>query len=428
MGWSVMINLIAVMLVYYYLPPDGKGLNMLISQVTIFGIFNIMALVTASGRLLDAFYDPFIGRRSDITHSKRGRRIPYMLYSTMPSVLFCILVFYPPQHTVATSNAVWLTIMLALFFVATTTYIIPYNALLPELADTTEDKIRLSSFQQAGFVLGIVISSLTNNIADVLQGSMQISTRSVAVQYAVIILSIIAGILMLVPVFAIDEKKYCHSAPSSIPLKEALKASLQNKNFIYFLIACFSYFMSLNLITNGLLYDVTVLAGLPESYGSKFMAFMVLLSLLFYPVVNILVKRTGEKRLMIFSFFLLAIAFTGITLLGRLPLEPRIQLFVLLAMAAFPAAALGILPNAILAGIAAKDVEETGDSKEGTYFAVNYFAAKLGQTFGIALFAALTIYGKDPGHDEGLRLTGICGFVLCLLAGIVFTGFKELED
>jgi len=105
-----------------------------------------------------------------------------------------------------------------------------------------------------------------------------------------------------------------------------------------------------------------------------------------------------------------------------------LQLFVLLAMAAFPAAALGILPNAILAGIAAKDVQETGDSKEGTYFAVNYFAAKLGQTFGIALFAALTVYGKDPGHDEGLRLTGICGFVLCLLAGIAFTGFKELED
>lgn len=428
MGWSVMINLVAVMLVYYYLPPEGKGLNMLLSQVTIFGVFNIMALVTASGRLFDAFYDPFIGRRSDITHSKLGRRIPYMLYSILPSVIFCILIFYPPQHNVATSNAVWLTIILSLFFIATTTYIIPYYALLPELAATTHDKIRLSSFQQAGYVLGIVISSFTNNIADALQASIHIAERATAVQYSVVILSLIAGILMFVPVLSIDEKKYCHSAPSSIPLKGALKESLKNKNFLYFLVACFAYFMSLNLITNGLLYDVTVLAGLPESYGAKFMGFMVLLSLMFYPVVNILVRRTGEKKLMVFSFLLLAVAFTGITLLGKLQIEPRIQLFILLAMAAFPAASLGILPNAILAGIAAKDVKETGDSKEGTYFAVNYFAAKLGQTFGIALFAALTIYGKDPGHDEGLRLTGICGFVLCLLAGLVFTGFKELED
>jgi GPH family glycoside/pentoside/hexuronide:cation symporter len=283
----------------------------------------------------------------------------------------------------------------------------------------------LSSFQQAGFVIGIVISSFTNNIADLFQHSMNIDSRIMAIQYSVIILSIIAGILMLVPVFLIDEKKYCHSVPSTMPLKKALRESLRNKNFIYFLIACFSYFMSLNLITNGLLYDVTVLANLPESYGSKFMGFMVLLSLLFYPLVSLLVKRTGEKKLMIVSFFILAFAFTGIALLGKLPIEPKTQLFILLAIAAFPAAALGILPNAILAGIVGKDVEDSGDSKEGTYFAVNYFAAKLGQTFGIALFAALTIYGKDPGHDMGLRLTGICGFVLCLLAGIAFTGFKE---
>jgi GPH family glycoside/pentoside/hexuronide:cation symporter len=428
MGWSVMINLIAVMLVYFYLPPEGKGLNMLISQVTIFGVFNLMALITASGRLIDAFYDPFIGRKSDTTQSKRGRRIPFMMYSVIPSALFCILIFYPPSQVVAGANAGWLIVTLALFFVATTTYIIPYNALLPELATTTHEKIRLSSFQQAGFVIGIVISSFTNNIADILQKMMQIETRAVAVQYAVVILCVIAAILMFVPVLLIDEKKYCHSAPSTIPLKQALRESLRNKNFLYFLTACFAYFMSLNLITNGLLYDVTVLANLPESYGSKFMGFMVLLSLLFYPVVNIFVRRTGEKRLMIVSFFILAFAFTGIALLGKLPIEPRLQLFILLAMAAFPAAALGILPNAILAGIAAKDTKETGDSKEGTYFAVNYFAAKLGQTFGIALFAALTIYGKDPGHDEGLRLTGICGFVLCLLAGLVFTRFKELKD
>ena len=232
---------------------------------------------------------------------------------------------------------------------------------------------------------------------------------------------------MLVPVLFIDEKKYCHAVPSSTPLKKALKDSLKNKNFLYFLVACLAYFMSLNLITNGLLYDVTVLANLPESYGAKFMAFMVGISLLLYPVVNILVKKTGEKRLMIVSFFILAFAFTGIALLGKLPIEPRMQLFILLAIAAFPAAALGILPNAILAGIASADVLESGDNKEGTYFAVNYFFAKLGQTFGIALFAALTIYGKDPGHDLGLRLTGICGFFFCLAAGITFIGFRETK-
>ncbi|HTA81729.1 MAG TPA: MFS transporter [Bacteroidia bacterium] len=425
MGWSVMFNLIGVMLVYFYLPPEGKGLNMLISQVAIFGAFNLMAIITASGRLIDAFYDPFIGRKSDTTKNKRGRRIPFMLYSIIPSVFFCILIFFPPLYAVSAVNAVWLIVVLSLFFVATTTYIIPYNALLPELATTNKQRVRLSSYQQAGFVIGIVISSFTNNLADLFQHALHLSARTVAVQYAVIIMAIIAGILMLVPVLAINEKDYSHSVPSTMPLMKALKESLKNRNFIYFLIAYFSYFMSLNLITNGLMYDVTVLANLPESYGFRFMGFMVLLSLCFYPLVNFIVRKTGEKKLMIIAFFILALAFTGVSSVGRLPIDPMVQLFILLAIAAFPAAALGILPNAILADIVDDDVKQTGDSKEGTYFAVNYFAAKLGQTFGIALFAALTIYGKDPGHDLGLRLTGICGFVLCLMAGIAFTGFKE---
>jgi len=59
---------------------------------------------------------------------------------------------------------------------------------------------------------------------------------------------------------------------------------------------------------------------------------------------------------------------------------------------------------------------------------VKFLFVKLGQTLGIALFAFLTIYGKDPGHDLGLRLNGICGFVLCLFALLFFTRFREKRD
>jgi GPH family glycoside/pentoside/hexuronide:cation symporter len=93
--------------------------------------------------------------------------------------------------------------------------------------------------------------------------------------------------------------------------------------------------------------------------------------------------------------------------------------------AAFPLASLGILPNAILAEIAQKDAASSGENREGMFFAVKYLFVKLGQTLGIALFAFLTLYGKDPGHDYGLRLNGLCGFVLCILAFSFFSRFRE---
>jgi glycoside/pentoside/hexuronide:cation symporter, GPH family len=35
------------------------------------------------------------------------------------------------------------------------------------------------------------------------------------------------------------------------------------------------------------------------------------------------------------------------------------------------------------------------------------------------------IYGKDVGNDFGIRLNGILGCVLCFIAAIIFTRFKE---
>ena len=88
-------------------------------------------------------------------------------------------------------------------------------------------------------------------------------------------------------------------------------------------------------------------------------------------------------------------------------------------------ASLNILPNAILAEIIEKDTVDTGTNKEGVYFAVRYFFVKIAQTFGIAFFAMLLLYGKDVGDDLGIRLTGMLGFGLCFLAALIFTRFKE---
>ena len=100
-------------------------------------------------------------------------------------------------------------------------------------------------------------------------------------------------------------------------------------------------------------------------------------------------------------------------------------MLILVTLASFPLAALGILPNAILADIAQQDTLETGENHEGMFFAVKYLFVKLGQTLGIAVFAMLTVYGKDPGDDYGLRLNGVVGFVLCLFALLFFARFKE---
>jgi len=177
-----------------------------------------------------------------------------------------------------------------------------------------------------------------------------------------------------------------------------------------------------------MLYFVTVLLNLPESIGGTLMGAMVLLSLVFYPLVNYLSKRIGKKPLVLSAFALQSLIFIAMYFLGKFPLSPYLQAYALVLCTSFPLAALGILPNAILAEIAQHESEETGENREGMFFAVKYLFVKMGQTLGIAAFAFLTVYGKDPGHDQGLRLSCVCGFILCFTAFVFFSRFKERRD
>lgn len=425
MGWSIMTNTIIVMLPYFYLPPNNSGLIPLVPQLLVFGAFNILSLIAASGRLFDAFYDPFIASVSDGSNNPKGRRIPIMRYAILPAVVFCGLIFHPLKQQESVTNAWWLTLMLICFFMSVTTYIIPYNALLAEMAHTPQKKVKLSTFQQVGFVLGMIMSALTNNFADLIQQFFHVQQRTEALQYTIYGMSIFSGLVMLMPVLFINEKEYTEGKPTHIALLPAIKSTFRNSNFKYYLISDFAYYTALSIISSGLLYFVTVLLGLPESNGGMFMGIMVVLSLLFYPFINYGAKKFGRKALVLSAFAILSLIFVTIYFLGRLPFPPRAQMFILVVFASFPLAALGILPNAILADIAQNDTEETGENHEGMFFAVKYLFVKLGQTLGIAVFAMLTIYGKDPGNDFGLRLNGVVGFILCILALLFFSRFKE---
>lgn len=423
-----MINLISVILVYLYLPPANSGLPKLITQVVVFGIFNVVALVTAGGRLIDAVYDPFIAQFSDKSKNPKGRRIPLMKWAILPSFVFCFLIFYPLKQEESNINIVWLTFTLIVFYISSTTYIIPYNALLPELAPESEDKVKLATWQSAGYVFGIGIASNAFNVADLLRDNYAISSAINALQITILLMSALAALFMAITVLCIDEKKYSRARPSSVSLKTALKQTLSNKNFLLFTVADFSYFISITIITSGLMYFVTVLLQLPETMGNKLMITMVLISFIFYPVVNYLARIIGKKIIVLASFGLLSLVFLGIYFLGKTSLASELQIYLLIGFAAVPLASLNILPNAILSEIIEKDSRETGQNKEAVYFAVRYFFVKIAQTFGIALFATLLIYGKDVGNDLGIRLNGLLGFLLCCLALLIFTRFQEKDN
>jgi Na+/melibiose symporter-like transporter len=55
-----------------------------------------LGLLLGAGRVLDAVDDPAIGHWSDVTRSRWGRRLPFVVAGTPPLALLFVLVWLPP--------------------------------------------------------------------------------------------------------------------------------------------------------------------------------------------------------------------------------------------------------------------------------------------------------------------------------------------
>ncbi len=433
LGWSITINIIGIQLVYFYAPPENAGIQYFIPQIVFFGFLNLVSILAASGRLFDAITDPLIAGLSDRSKHPKGRRIPFLRWGSIPAGLFCFLIFFPIVKEVSYINVIYIFIVQALYFLFLTVYVTPYFALLAELGHTANQRLNLSTYISITYALGIMVASQVPALANFLKDSLQLDFTT-AIQFAIGGLLIIAVLLMLLPAFTIEEKRYCKSEPIDIPIIESLKSTFKNPYFKYYVVADFSYFSALTIIMTGLLFYTTVLLfpdnkTKGENLIGILLPVMILTSFILYPIVNILAKKLGKKNLVVISYAVMSIVFLNVYFLGEkfynTILSPEIQAFGIVLLYSIPLAFVSILPNAILADIAEYDALETKISKEAMYFAARTFLQKFGQTFGIFVFAILLLLGKDPGNDIGIRLTGIAGFLLSLLATIFFSRYDE---
>lgn len=420
-GWSILVNIVSLQLVYFYIPPTGSGLGLYITQAVFLVVLNALSILAASGRIFDAITDPIIANLSDRWRGRRGRRTPFLIAGAAPAALFCTLMFIPVVQGISIWNIVWLFFMQLLFYFFITVYVTPYFALIPELGHTSNERLNISTWISLAYGFGLITAAMVPTIAE----NLGIVSKTTSLQVAIAIVSFIAMLAMLIPGFCIDEKRYAEGTPSDIPLLKAFKRIFTNKSFKYYAITDFVYFIGLTIILTGLIYYITVLLGLPANLVGVLLFIMITVSFIFYPIVNILAKKVGKKILIILSILFMGLIFLGLFFLGKYPVSELLQAYLIVILYSIPLSFLGILPNAVLADIAEHDFLKSGISQDGMFFAARTLMHKFGQTFGVLCFAALTSLGKDPGDDLGIRVSGILGFVLCMFAGIYFSKYNE---
>jgi glycoside/pentoside/hexuronide:cation symporter, GPH family len=422
-GWSLLSGIIATYLIFYYIPTEKSGIQIFIPQIAFFGFLTIIGMITMLGRFFDAVTDPWIATLSDRSHAKRGRRISYMQRAALPFAIFTVLVFWSPVQGESAINALFLTATLLLHYFFLTMYVTPYFALLSELGHTAEERLNLSTYISVTWFLGFAVASQAPLLWNTLINMG--FAKETAIQVAFSILAIIGLIFLLIPVFAIDEKRYCESVPSQLNMIESIKATFSNKEFTKFVISDFVYWIAITIFQNALLYYVTILLDKPEEMLGVLLVMLGVGSFIFYVPVNLLAKKFGKKFLLILAFIMFIAVYVYGIFLGKLPFSTTLQAYLLVFLASIPMAVFGILPNAVIGDIAEYDAEKTGTRREGMFFGTRTFVSKLGQMVSMLILSALLLLEKNGGNNIGIRLTAVFAAVFCVLGLLFILSYNE---
>ena len=321
-------------------------------------------------------------------------------------------------------------------------YCTPYNALISEFGKTQDDRMYISTAISLTFFAGTMLAYTPFVFAGFLRGSTGFAW---SYRICFIVLAVIACICMLIPTFFLKEKDFVETKPSNANMFKSLGATFRNGNFRTFVFSDIMYWVGLTLFQTGLPFFVKVSMNIGEAYTMYFLGGMTVLSAAFYPIVSKLVRKFGKKKLVITGFLGLALAYVVAGLIGVLGTAenpgllgigsiPGIVFGVLICViAAFPMALLGIIPQSIVADVAEADGIETGENREGMFFAARTFAMKFGQSLAMLVFTSLAIIGTTQNTNSnditastlGMTIVGFVAVAFCALGAILLGFYNE---
>ena len=421
-------SLLVPWLTYFYVPPssDAGTRPALVSGF-------LFAAYMFGGRVLDAVLDPLVGYWSDRSQSRWGRRRPFILAGAPVFIVSFALLWFPPFAPGSGSNAVYLGIVMAVFFASFTLVLGPYSALLPEIARGNRERMQLSTWMGVALIIGTVLGAL---LTGPLQSAYPRGLTVASVRFGsslqfVSLLGAASLVLLFLPPLVLREAPPESRQPVPAGLWRGLKSAFGNPAFLTFMGIAGLAQLGLAMLVTALPYvskqilerppgaPGLVSAGRGEAWTGYLMGTLVLCTVVCLPIVNRLAGRWTKKRLMWITGWIL----TGVALaFGALPLfsDPGPAAWAITAAMGFPAAVALVVVSPLIADVIDLDEKRTGLRREGVY--VGGMSVLNKGALGVGNGLVVLLLGLDQRAHEplGLILVGPIAALAIAVGTMVF--------
>ncbi len=347
------------------------------------------------GRLWDAVNDPLVGSLSDRLHSRWGRRRPFLIFGAVPFALSFLLLFVVPPIESRSLLVLYYSVVFLLYDTLFTVVNVPYLALVPELAQTYDDRSSLTGWRTAfSFLAQLVTAGAFKLLAEQLFAPW-FGGGPPGIRLGYLLAAGLWSLSMALPLILLGWRiREAQSTPVDSPIEPLgnFREVFSNRPFrlaalIYLL--CFSTGDIILVVLVRYLIDyVRVRPG----FDAVVLATVLTASLVSIPLVLALIRRTDKR-----TAYLISIGFMVVVLLVGAFLPPGAQnaLLVGAVLAGVGFAAMSIIPWAIVADVIDVDELQTGERREGLYTGYLVFLRKFATgilVFGVGQLLAVSGY------------------------------------
>jgi GPH family glycoside/pentoside/hexuronide:cation symporter len=418
-GGSILANTPALILLFFMtdalgIPPALAGLAVFIPKFWVI------------------IFDPLMGRISDHTHSRWGRRRPYILAGALGCGAGLYFLFDVPAFDTTTARFIYMTVMFTLVSTAFSVFSVPYLAKAGELAPDYKGRTTIMAYRMAFQSIGILIGiGLIQYLVEWGGGGLAGYTFMGAV------LSVICVVTMLSPFVASRNITTEQITLPSVPLRVQIQTAWENKPYVSLASAVTLYWVAASCVYAGLPYMFSYIVAGSAGLFFDLALYMTLAAFVAIPAWTWLAGRIGKKKTYIVATFAYCL-----TVLSWLPAAPGQDLLVIgrgilvgLTNTGMLMTAVAMLPDTI-----EFDQLKNGLRREGVFSGIWMAIEKAGNALGALVFGVvLSIMGfvESTGGvaveqtDSALNgiLVAFAGLpVVLMLAGLLILRPYQLDE
>jgi sugar (glycoside-pentoside-hexuronide) transporter len=336
----------------------------------------LVGLVPLIGRAIDAVSDPLMGRLSDATRLRAGRRRPYFLIGMLPFGVLYALLWADRSGGSDWAQLGYYAGVYGVFVLAMTVLSVPYLALIPEMAASYQERTSVNAFRSAGAICGtLVAATAMRPLVEWLGGGPR--------GWATV--GLLAGLYLALPwpfVFRATFERPGFQQPTQQTFFASMGTLARHPAYVRLTGLFLLGRIAIDLTSTMFLYYFSYWLGRPDDFGPTLGLFLV--SVVASLPLWLRISQSVDKRTI---FVLGAISWIGSQafLLAATPEWPRLWIFVGAAIGGVGYAAADMIPWSMLGEVVDEDELRSGERREGIYFGLFTFLRKLGGAGAVAI-------------------------------------------